>query len=742
MNESEFIKRLLATFKVEAGEHLEAMGAGLAVLAGSPNDREALEIVYREAHSLKGAARAVNLGELARLCHRMEDIFSDWKHGRGAPAAPVIEEILRAIDEAGDAAAALDPDAPGGAWTAGGAIHRIDEALRGETASAPGAADPGAGDSPSPADGATATGDDDAGSPSEPERAPGRNTPKGNVHRLDTVRIPAARMDAILLQSEELLGVRLSAAQRAGDLAGLNARLREWSRKFSSTDESAREELAAITYHLSVTARNADRDQRAFAALLDGLMAEIKQALMLPVGTLLEGLPKLVRDLARERRKEIDLVVEGGQLEVDRRVLEELKDPIVHIVQNCIDHAIETPGERAAANKPPRGVIAISALQREGNRFELRIRDDGRGFDTDALKEAALRSGLITAEAALDSDLDAMAMLAFHSGISTSPIITDVSGRGLGLAIVRNKVDRLGGGVSLAAEAGAGAEICLRVPITVATFRGVLVRCEGQQFLFPARAVRRVLRLDAAAVESVEGKEVLRVNGAAYSLWRLSELLGLADRSAVPQRDRLPGALLVRAGGVQIAVAVDEIIAEQEVLVKGLGRQLARVRHIAGAAILGNGALVPVLYVPDLLKSAMSGAAPAPRHARQDHDTPVRRVLLAEDSITARTLLKNILETAGFTVFPAVDGAEAWSILRTTPIDLVVSDVEMPRLNGFDLTARIRADKGLEHLPVVLITALESRDDRERGIEAGANAYIVKSSFDQSNLFETIERLL
>jgi len=565
----------------------------------------------------------------------------------------------------------------------------------------------------------------------------------GMLRRPDTLRIPTAQMDAILHQTEELLGVKLAAVQRASELSKLATVVREWARKARGPADDAEETPDAVTHKLTAAARDADRDQRIFSTLLDGLLVELKQALLLPVDTLLEGLPKLVRDLSREQGKEIDLSVEGEQIEVDRRVLEELRNPVNHIIRNCIDHAIEPPADRVRKGKSARGGIHIRASQLENRYFELRIRDDGRGFDTQALRAAAVRTGFLAPDENGSSDREQLSMLAFHSGISTSPILTDISGRGLGLAIVRNKVERLGGTVTLTDPPDGGAEIALRVPITLATFRGVLITCGEQTFLLPTHSVRRAFRVRPDMLVSAEGKEILRLNGDVVALARLNRILGLPESAGDIGGERMPCALIVESANARLALLTDEILAEQEVLVKGLGKQLVRVRHIAGAAITGSGALIPILHLPDIVHTAIHGAAstgsapsPSPEKKRKTN------VLLAEDSITARALLKTILETAGYVVFPAVDGADAWATLRTNKIDLVVSDVEMPRMNGFELTSRIRASAEWSQTPVILVTALESREDRERGIEAGANAYIVKSSFDQSNLFEAIERLL
>jgi two-component system chemotaxis sensor kinase CheA len=333
----------------------------------------------------------------------------------------------------------------------------------------------------------------------------------------------------------------------------------------------------------------------------------------------------------------------------------------------------------------------------------------------------------------------------FHSGVSTSPIITEISGRGLGLAIVREKVEKFGGTISLETAPDAGTGIRIVIPLTVATFRGILVRVGGQVFVVPTMHVERAVRLRREEIKTVENRETMHFNGHAVSLARLAHILELLPgKKAAEAADLLP-AVVLNAGGTTIAFLVDEVLGEQEVLLKGLGRQLSRVRNVAGATVLGSGGLAPVLNVPDLLKSAVKfSAASSLMEAAAGTGEAVagkRSVMVVEDSITTRTLLRNILEAVGYDVVTAVDGLDALTKLKAAEFDIVVSDVDMPRMNGFDLTARIRADRKLGELPVVLVTALESREDRERGIDAGANAYIVKSGFDQGNLLEVIKRL-
>jgi two-component system chemotaxis sensor kinase CheA len=320
-------------------------------------------------------------------------------------------------------------------------------------------------------------------------------------------------------------------------------------------------------------------------------------------------------------------------------------------------------------------------------------------------------------------------------------MITQLSGRGLGLAIVREKSTKLGGKVSIDSRRGAGTTVRMILPLTLTTFRGVLVESSRRTFVVPTAQVERVTRFRPADVRTVEGRDTLAHEGRALALARLADVLELPELPGVGD-DMARPALILGAGNERIAFAVDSVLDEREVLVKRLRKPLQKVRNIAGATVLGSGQVAPILNVTELIRSARRAPARVAAAATADaaRDAP-KRVLIAEDSITSRMLLKGILESAGYQVKTAVDGLEAFSLLRSESFDVLVSDVEMPRLNGFDLTARLRADRQLAELPVVLVTALASREDRERGIEAGANAYLVKNDLDQSDLLEALRRL-
>jgi two-component system chemotaxis sensor kinase CheA len=468
---------------------------------------------------------------------------------------------------------------------------------------------------------------------------------------------------------------------------------------------------------------------------------------MLPFSSLMEPFPRMIRDVCREQGKEAELKVEGGDVEIDKRILEQLKDPLIHLVRNSIDHGMERPAERERLGKPRKGTLHLSIAQVESSKVEIIITDDGRGIDFLKVKLAAIKAGTLSQDDASRLGQDDLARLIFRSGVSTSPIITDLSGRGLGLAIVLERVEELGGSVSVSTIEGKGSTFRLVLPLSLATFRGTFVEAGGQLFVIPTINVERVLRMKVGDVGTIENRESIVLDGRAVSLARLDRALQL-PAAALPKDPKaaLP-VVVVASGDRRIAFTIDRVLFEREVLVKSLGRQLVRIRNIAAATVLGSGRVVPILNVRDLLASAInfSGGIPGTAAAipASGVDTrPTKSILVVEDSITSRMLIKNILESAGYHVATAVDGQDGLTTLKTAPFNLVVSDVQMPRMDGYELTSRIRQDKALAELPVILVTSLGSREDRERGIEAGASAYIIKTSFDQGNLLETVKRLI
>jgi two-component system chemotaxis sensor kinase CheA len=744
--DSAFLTKLLATFRIEAREHVNAMFAGVAELEKMPGEArqaELVETIFREAHSLKGAARSVNLMLVENACQSLETTFAAMKRKE----LMLTTELFDSLHQALNRLSSLPDISPLESSSVRAPVTA--PATPRQTAAGP------APDLDPEAQPALSQASVEAQNSSFPIR-------DEKLLLGSTVRIATEKLDSIFTQVEEMLAAKLATQQRKQDMESISALTVSWGKEwanirtrhpeFYSTLEKQplwlelMEQNALfiknLTYKFGAMSKVVDQDQRILGRMVDDLLDDMKKALMLPFSTLMELFPRLVRNLAKDHGKEIELVVQGGEIVADRRILEELKDPLIHLVRNCIDHGIEKPAERIRCDKPARGKIVIAILPRSSNRVEINISDDGSGIEIAKVKATAQRLGLLTEDEALRLDDSKAAELIFQSGLSTSSIITEISGRGLGLAIVREKVEKLGGTVAVETQPDIGTKFKIVLPLTLATYRGITVCVGEQQFVLPTRNVEQTVRIHKAGIQTVENRETVRVNDETLSLAWLGDILEL-PRPTVKDTDFLQVVILSTGGKSRIAFVVNEVLSEQEVLVKSLGRQLRRVRNIAAATVLGSGKAVPILNVSDLLKSAQQVAIPRPISAAgKESSTQDKNVLVVEDSITARSLLKGILEIAGYKVTTAVDGVDGFTQLRSGQFDIVVSDVEMPRMDGFDLTAKIRSDKQLAELPVVLVTALESSQDRERGIDVGANAYIVKRSFEQSNLLEIIRRLV
>ena len=744
--DAEFVQRLLALFKIEAREHLDVMATELEKLAkGYAGDQaDIVETIYREAHTLKGAARSVNLADIVSLCQSMETVFAALKQGRIVLSVQAGELLQQAVDHCyglverpmAAARAAVEK-----------LIRQLDGAAAGKEngdAGSPSAAEQAAG--PGRGEGAVVTEKNPAEDLPEPRPPAAIPVPVAP----ETVRISRASLISLLLQSEELISCKLAGGQRLAELRDLEKEFGSWKKerhndgmlKGGGTDPAAGRLRVDPAFGARLTAlvRATERDYRSSSALIDRLFDDMKKALMFPFSSMLGLFPRLVRDLARTAGKQVELTMAGGEVEIGGLILEEMKDPLIHLVRNCLDHGIELPAERKKKNKPARGNIKIGISSRDG-KVEIEVCDDGRGIDAAKLKTSAVRNGGISQAEADGLGAREALQLVFQSGMTTSPLITDISGRGLGLAIVKEKVEKLNGTVGVETRLDAGTTFRLVVPLTLARFKGTLVRAGGQLFVLPSTHVERVVRVKKEAIQTVENRETLTLKGQPVSLVRLGDVLGLKAAGRRPGGDDAHVQVVVASSAeIRMAFRVDEVVCEQEVLVKPLGLQLARVRNIMGATVLGSGKVVPVLNMSDLFRTAVRTAPPATGETVEEPGKS-SSVLVVEDSITARMLLKNILESAGYAVQTAVDGVDALTALKVRDFDVVVSDVEMPRMDGFELTASIRAEKQYSRLPVVLVTALESREDRERGIDVGANAYIVKSSFDQSNLLEVIDRL-
>jgi len=747
-DDEEFLRDLMQTFREDAEERIRLLSQAIVDLESSGQGADVsapLESLYRETHSLKGASGAVEQVQMESVCQHMESVLSALKDGEIEVTHTLIDTLSETVDCLTDLLL--------GRPEADECATALVETLTTLSASAPQkskASSAKKGKQASKKPGKPAEKVETAGAAREPAQTARATDSTANT---DNVRVSTGKLEAIMLQAEELITVKLASVRRSTALGEVSSRLETWRRELYqarvSGDQGKIQEFLdwnaalvdGLLAELRMLSKSADDERRNVGPLVDELLDSMKRVLMLPVSSLLSSFPKMVRDLARSGGKEVDLVVTGADIEIDKRIIENLKDPLVHILRNSVDHGIETPDVRRERGKPDRGRIAIAVRQLENNKIELCVSDDGGGIDMDRLREVAKGQGIRT-QKQLEETSDAdLLRLAFTSGVSTSAEVSTISGRGLGLAIVDDKVRQLGGSVAVESTPGAGTLFRVNVPATLATARGVLVEVADRLFVIPVIGVDRATRVQSDDIRMVENRETIQLEGHTLPLYRLSDILEVPHK---PQRSasELQQAVVVGVGEDRVAFLVDRVVGEQEVLVKALGPQLLRVRNVSGATVLSSGKVVPILNVVDLVNSAATRPARSRPQTGDTEGAARKAVLIAEDSITSRMLLKNVLEAAGYYVRPTVDGQDALKALGEEEFDLVVSDIEMPHMDGIELTRRIRNDKRLARMPVVLVTALESQEDRERGLDAGANAYLTKSSFTQGTLLKTARSLL
>ncbi len=588
------------------------------------------------------------------------------------------------------------------------------------------------------------------------------------------VRVPAEKLDALLTYSGELLVARRRVESRTSELEAIREFLGRWKTERRRCDRALRtlkraenggrsglpsmagtgdgkllpRPAAVVLGQIDDYMRRLEKDLERFAMLLtsDGRQLDqvadllddaVRRLRMLPFAEACQGLDRLVRNLARASGKEVVLLVEGGQVELDRSILEGLRDPLYHLVRNAVDHGIEAPDQRQAAGKLAQGRITLAAALR-GTQVEVVVADDGRGLDLEAVRQQVRQQGL--GEPPDERDL---ASCIFLPGFSTASLITSVSGRGVGLDVVKSQVELLHGTIDLSFTAGQGTRFALAVPLTLTTLRALLVEAGEQTFAWASTNVQRLVRIGPDDIRMVGGREMLVNDKSLLPMASLAETLGLPATTAAGAGGKRPG-LIVAAAERRMAFVVDELIAEQEIMVKGLGDRIRRVRSFSGATILPSGRIALVLNAAALIRAAMSqsvGPTPAPVPAMTG-SLARKRLLVVDDSVTTRSLEKSILEAAGYEVVTAADGEAGWKLLQERDVDLVITDIEMPRMDGFELTEAIRRSKRSHELPVILISARSSDRDKARGIEVGADAYIVKSTFDQKELLEALGQLL
>jgi len=794
MNNKDLQRQLLEAFNTESEERIASMFETLTELEKSTDSEsrgKMLEIVYREAHSLKGAARSVNIIPIETICQEIEGLFSKLKEEKISFTSDLFDTLHDAVGIIEKYLTAPELKRKQFEETISELTETLSVYKQAEKESKP-IVEKTLPKKEQPSfkekdNFSEDTVPDERLSESVSKKATALESPEINYSDTeskqirsalkssdkswlaDTVRISTVKLDSLLLKAEELITLKQTLNLHLKQIQVTGSSIEKWKK----LSESSKKELRAIRlqlkdislldrfFHLydmnhdqimetdsriNELSVSVEQSNRLLGGMVDDLLDEMKKTSLLPFSTLFGILPRMIREISRDLGKDVDLELSGGDIEIDKRILEGFKDPLIHLIRNAIDHGIETPDKRKRSEKSPWGKIRLLVSQPESNKVEISLSDDGKGIDVEAIRAKVIKSGLLSDSQAAELTDDETISLIFQSGISTSSLITEISGRGLGMAIVQEHIENLSGLLVISTTPDYGTTFKIELPVSLATFRGVIVSASGHDFIMPVTHIEHTIRINIGDIKTVENKTIISVNGQAISLVYLSDILGLVHPSLPDTKEQgftMP-VVIFGNGDKRIACIVDKITNEQDVLVKNLGKQLRRVPNISGATILGNGKVVPILNINDLISASSGKSITLAIKQAMDIKKKQRKksILIVEDSFTSRTLLKNILDASGYMVTTAIDGEDGYQQAKLGDFDVVISDVEMPKMNGFELTRKIRDTEKLAQKPVILVTSLDSREDREKGIDAGADAYIVKSNFDQSNLLEVLERLV
>ncbi|MCB9540396.1 MAG: response regulator [Myxococcales bacterium] len=688
-------------FRPEAAELLENLGAGALRLERQGIDAPTVAAMLRYAHTLKGAARVVKLGAIADRAHQLEDVLAPLRGAEGEVDPGVIAALLAGIDG-------------------------LNTLLRDIDAPAPAPADASA--APGPVDGPEV-----AAPPVPPAAAP-----------VETVRVYVRELDRLLGGLDEAIvrvgGVRsvhdqLEHAQRLA--RSLTENLGRSDGADARRNRRLRDVAAELRTLVTRAARRLDAGVGRAEAELAGARVRGQALRLVPAARAFQSLERAARDTAQALGREVDFVAHGGDVHVDGQVLTGISEALLHVVRNAIDHGIEPPDERLARGKPRRGRLTLGVV-RAGSRARFTCTDDGRGVDAQAVLRAAAARGLSvppTAQAADGSTPPAVLDLLFAPGLTTASRVSAHSGRGVGLDVARAVVEGLEGACRATSAPGRGTTIELEVPLTLSSLTVLVVEVGGRRASLPLGGVERVVQARPEdRLRTDEGWRLLLDEGPVP----FAMLDALLEPGAAPARDRACSAVLLRDGEARAAVGVDRLHGTRTEVLKPLPPSCGRLPLVTGAAFDAQGDPHLVLDPHGLLRAVAAAARGAERAAAHVPSA----VLVVDDSLTTRMLEKSILEAAGYRVEIAASGEEGLDRLRAEPFACVLVDVEMPGMDGFEFTARVRADPSRARTPIIIVTSLASPADRRRGEQAGADDYVVKSDFDQGFLLDRIEGLI
>jgi two-component system sensor histidine kinase and response regulator WspE len=765
---------MMDLFRTEVETQAAVLNEGLLSLESDARSKEKLASLMRAAHSIKGAARIVALDAVVKVSHAMEDCFVAAQEGRILLTGDGIDVLLQGVDwltrvsKVSEAEAQnwfaehqADIDRLAADITALKALQPEVESARPEsTPAAVPVVEPKPVSPPALPDKAQA--EKPAVSPAEPPRTT-QLQPQPTVQSAEEkdriVRVTAENLSRLMgLAGEALVEARwlepfssslMQLKNRHGRLSSLLGKLREDSERLRQNENiegtiteaqkmanECRQILADRINEFEVYARRSSN-------LSNRLYREVIASRMRPFSDGVQGFPRMVRDLAKQLGKKINFEIVGKSTGVDRDILEKLEAPLNHLLRNAIDHGIESPEERVVAGKPPEGNVRLEARHRAGM-LSITISDDGRGVDAEQMRQKVVSKKLVAEEMAADLTEAELLEFLFLPGFSTAKIVTEISGRGVGLDILQNMLHEVGGSARAINRPGNGMTFQLQLPLTLSVLRTLLVEISGEPYAFPLSRIDRSLMIPKSQIELIEGRQFFRLDKESIGLVAAHQVFELEEKDDGGEELAI---IVISDRLNRYGLVVDRFLAERELVIRPLDPRLGKLADISAAAVMTDGSPVLIVDVEDMVRSIdnlLSGGRlrKVSRAAARVQAKAPRRILVVDDSITVREVERKLLESAGYEVEVAVNGMDGWNAVRTSPYDLVITDVDMPRMNGIELVSHIKRDPGLKNLPVMIVSYKDREEDRLRGLEAGANFYLTKSSFHDETLLSAVVDLI
>lgn len=761
------MQEILEDFLIEAFEMIEQLDQDLVELENNPEDLDLLNRIFRVAHTIKGSSSFLNFDVLTHLTHHMEDVLNKARHGDLKLTPDIMDVVLESIDLMKALLSAIrDSGADTNTGLAiEGVVQRLDAISNGSGGVV---AEPSA-------------------APQEAQQAPAEEAAQpAPEEELDYANMSAEEIESeierLLKKRQEEDKKKREVKRAAGKLEQIQAPTApkdpppepqkaappppkaapkagggEQKAPATSVEQTIRVDVKRLDHLMSligelVLGKNRlikiydDVEERyegekfleelnqvvsAVSVVTTDLQLAVMKTRMIPVGKVFNKFPRMVRDLSRELGKNIELEISGEETELDKSIVEEIGDPLVHIIRNSCDHGVEMPADRAAAGKPEAGTIKLKAYN-EGNHIVIEVADDGKGLDAEALKQKGIEKGVIS-EREADSMTDKEAFgIIFKAGFSTAKQVSNISGRGVGMDVVKTNIEKLNGIIDVDSEWGKSMTLKLKIPLTLAIIQALLVGVQEEYYAIPLASVLETVRVSQNEIYSVEGKSVLRLRNEVLSLVRLGDIFGV---DSVFQNTEEAYVVVIGLAENKIGVIVDFLVGQEEIVIKSLGYYLSGTDGIAGATVRGDGKVTLIVDVAAMMQMAKHIKVNVSQKAQESTNTIQQKtspsdycILAVDDSKVDRSIMQKSLKPLGVTVLEAVDGMQALDIIKNgdRKFDAILIDIEMPKMDGYTLAAEIRKYNKFKNLPLIAVTSRTSKTDRMRGVEAGMTEYITK----------------